>query len=99
MNISRRDYDRRVEDLLSLNPYLRRGQAMMIILGEVRPSLYKMLTGTKWDAFYRNDRISELNSQLNLMWDYTSEGERGNNDYDDDDDEITINLNLSWPFL
>jgi len=71
---------------------------MMIILGEVRPSLYKMLTGTKWDAFYRNDRISELNSQLNLMWDYTSEGERGNNDYDDDD-EITINLNLSWPFL
>ena len=99
MGISRREYDRRVEDLLSNKPYLRRGQAMMVVLRDVRPSLYKTLTGTRWDAFYRNDRIPDLNSQLSLMWDYTSDSTRSNGSYDDDDDEITINLNLSWPFL
>ena len=103
MNISRRDYDRRVEDMLSNKPYIRRGQAMMIVLKDVRPSLYKTLTGTRWDAFYRNDRITDLNSQLSLMWDYVSDGARSSNyNYDDDGDdegEITINLNLSWPFL
>lgn len=74
---------------------------MMVVLRDVRPSLYKTLTGTRWDAFYRNDRIPDLNSQLSLMWDYKSDGARSNTNYDDDDDddEITINLNLSWPFL
>ena len=75
---------------------------MMIVLGDVRPSLYRTLTGTRWDAFYRNDRITDLNSQLNLLWDYVSDDARSSsNNYDDDDDdgEITINLNLSWPFL
>ena len=102
MGISRRGYDRRVEDLLSNKPYLRRGQAMMIVLKDVRPSLYRTLTGTRWDAFYRNDRIPDLNSQISLMWDYVSDDARSNGSYDDDDDdddEITINLNLSWPFL
>lgn len=80
---------------------------MMIVLGDVRPKLYTMLTGTNWDPFYRNDRIRDFESQIKMMWDHVGDSSNYNNGYggdgdddnDDDGGEITINLNLSWPFL
>lgn len=71
---------------------------MMIVLGEVRPELYTMLTGTRWDPFYRNDLIRDFESQIKMMWDHVGNNACGDDD-DSDDGEITINLDLSWPFL
>lgn len=82
-------YYERVERLLSQRSYLRRGQAYMIVLGEINPELYNKISGTKYDPFYRDDRIDDFLSKI-----HRSVGiDR------DDDEEITINLNLSWPFL
>ena len=84
-------YFRRVSQLRSQKSYIREGQAHMIILGEMMPGIYRSITGTSVDPFYRDDRINDYLAKVARLWPRR---------YDDDgDEEITINLDLSWPFL
>jgi hypothetical protein len=93
---SRREYDRMVDLLLARQPHIRRGQAMMMALKQVSPGMHKILSGSNYDPFYRDDRIPALESQLSLLWGHFY-GRR--DESDEDREEITINLELSWPFL
>lgn len=64
----------------------------MMALEEMKPGIYRRISRTPFDPFYRDDRINPYLSKVSSIWD----------DYGDDDDdggEITINLDLSWPFL
>jgi len=87
-----RKYLERVDRLMGQKPFLRHGQALMIVLKETSPTIHRRITGTDIDPSYRDDRISSFMSKLSGMWPDSDRAEEGV-------DEITINVDLSWPFL
>ena len=44
---------------------LRRGQALMLVLHDLRPDLYHEITGTKWDCFYKDSVVDAFFEFLN----------------------------------
>ena len=87
-----RKYLESVDRLMRQKPFLRHGQALMIVLKETSPAIHRRITGTDIDPSYRDDRISSFMSKLSRMW---PDSDRA----DEEIEEITINVDLSWPFL
>jgi hypothetical protein len=63
------DYLHRCIDYAAAHPSQRRGQAYMNVLREVRPDLYKAITATLADAFYRDELIEAMLTWVGAHWD------------------------------
>jgi len=68
-----------IEDLLDAatneqrkNKQLRHGQSIMIALKDMNSKLYSDITGTEYDPFYNDNKISALLKHLNPNWKFSN---------------------------
>jgi hypothetical protein len=63
--------DLRIKVSQRRRPYERLGQAYMNVLRDYREDLYQQVTGTRYDPFYDDNRISSFLSWVDNNWDIT----------------------------